>query len=258
MAFIKHVGKHNNRKVVVVFREIPTEEHMALVVYTETLPSHIHDAIIETVESNLGQSELNLGDALDRKVLNDGRNLLRAIHNEGFMKKVQTSQVIMMPTAKSSVRLDELNRVLNDLAAGGDAAKKLAEMDKNAGLVDPTAKKAAEEIIEANNTVSNTNVDPMSDEGIASTMIEQANKMAAEAKGLAAESERMLNEAYAMAPSLKPAATKKSTTKKVTVEAADLSSMTKTQLLEHAKANGIPGNASMSKAAILEAITSKQ
>ena len=259
MAFIKHVGKHGDRKVAVVFRKVPGEDHMALVVYMETLPSNFHDAIITTIESNAGQSAAELAEALDRSTLNDGRNLLQAIHAERYMKKVQTNQVIVTPNTKNHVRLDELNRLMDDLQTGGDAVNKLKEMDEKSGLVDPTANKQAEAIVEAAETVGI--VDPMSDEGIANTMLEQANKMAAEAAGLAAEAERMINEAYAMAPSLKPGAAKKSTaktTKKVTVEAADLSGMTKTQLLAHAKANGIPGNASMSKAAILEAITSKQ
>jgi hypothetical protein len=254
MAFIKHVGKHSDRKVAIVFRKVPGEDHMALVVYMETLPSNFHDAIINTIESNAGQSVSELAEALDRAVLNDGRNLLQAIHSEHFMKKVQTNQVIVTPNAKNHVRLDELNRVMDDLATGGEAAEKLREMDANSGLVDPNANKQAETVVEAAQEVG-VKVDPMSDEGIAQTMIEQATRMSAEAAGLAAESERMLKEAYAMAPSLKPGKAKKSTTKKVTVEAGDLSSMTKNQLLEHAKANGIPSNASMNKAAILEAIT---
>ena len=253
MAFIKHVGKHGDRKVAIVFRKVPGEDHMALVVYMETLPSNFHDAIINTIESNAGQSAKELAEALDRSTLNDGRNLLQAIHAERYMKKVQTNQVIVTPNTKNHVRLDELNRVMDDLETGGEAAEKLREMDSQSGLVDPTASAQAETIVEANDSL----VDPMSDEGIAQTMIDQANKMSAEAAGLTAEAERMINEAYALAPSLKPGTAKKSTTKKVTVEAADLSSMTKTQLLAHAKANGIPGNASMSKSAILEAITSR-
>ena len=113
MAFIKHVGKHSDRKVAIVFRKVPGEDHMALVVYMETLPSNFHDAIINTIESNAGQSVSELAEALDRAVLNDGRNLLQAIHAEKYLKKVQTNQVIVTPNTKNHVRLDELNRVLD-------------------------------------------------------------------------------------------------------------------------------------------------
>jgi hypothetical protein len=218
MAFIKHVGKHGNKKVAIAFRQVPGEEHMALVVYMETLPSNFHDAIIDTIESNAGQSATDLSEALDRAVLNDGRNLLQAIHGERFLKKVQTNQIIVTPNTKNHVRLDELNRIMNDLATGGEAAEQLREMDAKSGLQDPAANKQAEAITEAAETVAPTpEVDPMSDEGIAQTMIDQATKMAAEAAGLAAESERMLKEAYAMAPKLKPkrATSKKKTSKKV-------------------------------------------
>jgi len=40
---IKHVGKHNQRKVAIVYKTVPNEDHMALVVYTDNLPMMIHD-----------------------------------------------------------------------------------------------------------------------------------------------------------------------------------------------------------------------
>jgi hypothetical protein len=35
---IKHVGKHNQKRVAIVYRTVPDEDHMALVVYSESLP----------------------------------------------------------------------------------------------------------------------------------------------------------------------------------------------------------------------------
>ena len=32
---LKHVGRHGDEKVVVVFREVPNEDHMCLVMYPE-------------------------------------------------------------------------------------------------------------------------------------------------------------------------------------------------------------------------------
>ena len=51
----------------------------------------------------------------------DGQNLLGSIHGGGFFKKVQTKQVILTPNAKSSVRLDELNKILDQMAGGAAA-----------------------------------------------------------------------------------------------------------------------------------------
>ena len=38
MAQIKHVGTHNNKKCVILFRKTPGEDHMALVVYSDSMP----------------------------------------------------------------------------------------------------------------------------------------------------------------------------------------------------------------------------
>jgi hypothetical protein len=40
---LKHVGRHGDRKVAIIFREIPGEEHMCLVIYPDVLPTHFHD-----------------------------------------------------------------------------------------------------------------------------------------------------------------------------------------------------------------------
>ena len=42
---IKHVGRQGDKKVVVVFREVPEEEHMALVVYPDQLQQTLHSII---------------------------------------------------------------------------------------------------------------------------------------------------------------------------------------------------------------------
>ena len=36
MSITKHVGKHNNKKIVVLWRQVPNENHMALVTYSDT------------------------------------------------------------------------------------------------------------------------------------------------------------------------------------------------------------------------------
>ena len=120
---------------------------------------------------------------------------------EGFIKKVQTNQIIMVPNAKSQVRLDELNEIIDKLALGGEAAEKMANIDAQAGLRDP-AKSA--------NQVSVSNNSALSDADIAKNMLTQAETMLSEAK-------RLQDEAYKMDPNLKPKTTTsraKSTTAK--------------------------------------------
>jgi hypothetical protein len=61
---IKHVGKTNDRKVLVLYREVPGDEHMCLVIYPEVLNASWQDAIQKVVESEVGQQANQLADAL--------------------------------------------------------------------------------------------------------------------------------------------------------------------------------------------------
>ena len=141
---MKHIGRHGDRKVAIIFRELPGQEHMCLVIYPETLPTHIHNTIMSILESAPGQQSPNLADVLHRNLLPDGRVILQALHNEGMLKKINTNQVIVTPTAQSNVKLDELNRIVKEMESGAEALKRMQELDANAGFVDPAVKRKAE------------------------------------------------------------------------------------------------------------------
>ena len=213
---IKHVGKHNNRRVAIVYRTVPDEDHMALVLYTETLPMMVHDEAMKVLESEIGQNAKELADALFRHIMPDGENCLMSIHRGGYMKKVPTNQVIVTPTASSTVRLDELNKILAEMEKGEEAVKKLADLDASRGLVDPTEKKRkGRDVGEAKTTSQsvNTSSDVLSDSDIAMQRLEQATRMGAEAKGLLAEAKRLKEEAKSLTPT-KAKNVRKPTTKK--------------------------------------------
>ena len=78
--FLKHIGKQGDRKVAVIFREVPGEEHMCLCVYTETLGMNIHDPLMSVIESPAGQASENLGEALSRNYTKDGKIILNVLH----------------------------------------------------------------------------------------------------------------------------------------------------------------------------------
>ena len=198
--FIKHVGKHGDRKVAVVFRQIPGEDHMSLIVYTETLGQNIHDPMMRCIESPEAQSEDNLGEALNRAYTIDGKQILQVIHREGMMKKVQTNQIMMTPAPNQNIKLDELNTLLNEMARGEEAIRKLAEIDSSRGLQDP--KDVARRVREnTQNKAAKTNQSPVAEDGflgntqLATSLRNQAAKMASEAQGLLAESDRLLKQA---------------------------------------------------------------
>jgi hypothetical protein len=112
---LKHVGKHNDKRCVIVFRKIPDLEHMALVVYSDLLPRMVHDEVMRALESPQGQEAKELSDVLFRTIMADGHNCLESLHRNGLMKKVPTNQVLVTPTSNSSVRLDELNDILDEM-----------------------------------------------------------------------------------------------------------------------------------------------
>lgn len=218
--FIKHVGKHGDRKVAIIFRQIPGEEHMCLVVYTETLNQNIHDPLITCIESPQGQASENLGDALNRAYTKDGQQILQVVHREGMMKKVQTNQIMMTPSPNQKIKLSELNDMLNEMSKGEEAVKKLAEMDASRGLQDPkdVAKRMrGESTVNLPNTMPISNVLDNSD--LANNLRKQALKMASDAKGLMAEADRLLKEAMQMDPVVEAKPKRTSRKKEVVVEA---------------------------------------
>lgn len=215
---LKHIGRHGDRKVAIIFREIPGEDHMCLVIYPDVLPTHIHDTVMKVLESPAGQQENTLANALHRNLLPDGRVILEALHREGMLKKIPTNQVIVTPTATSSVKLDELNRLVKEMESGQDAAKRMAELDSNSGLVDPMVKREQErefkrkQLEEAQRRqasgqpVTPAATDVLDDKALASNMLAQAKKMEQEAQGLINEAARMKKEAERMFPGVMPAA----------------------------------------------------
>lgn len=212
--FIKHVGKHGDRKVAVIFRQIPSEEHMCLVVYTEILNQNVHDPLIKCIESDVGQSSDNLADALNRNYTKDGQIILQVLHREGMLKKVQTSLVTMTPAPSQQIKLDELNKILDEMSRGEEAVKKLQEIDSSRGLQDP--KDVARRMREKSQPTAA--VGALDDSSIANNLRAQAEKMAVEARGLLAESERLLNEAHSLEkPAVVEVIEKKTRTKKVAV-----------------------------------------
>lgn len=204
MKFMKHIGRQGDRKVAVIFREVPREEHMCLVIYPDTLPAPWESAIMKVLESDVGQQSENFADELHRSLLPDGRVILETLHKEQMIKKIRTADVIITPRSDSSIRLDELNTMLNEMKTGEEAIKRLAQNDAAQGLVDPAMKRAAEAAFKNQQTqppVQSSN-EGLSDRALAQNMLNQATRMEAEAKGLIAEASRMKKEAERMDPSV--------------------------------------------------------
>jgi hypothetical protein len=115
--FIKHVGVNGNqKKVVVVFREVPGDADSCLVIPTDSLPQLYHDDLIRAIESNNCQDSMDPSEFLFRQVFNDGTNMLNTIHQRGWMVKVPTKSVVMTPRPGVTINLVDLNRELKQLS----------------------------------------------------------------------------------------------------------------------------------------------
>ncbi len=222
---LKHVGKHNDKRCVIIFRKIPELEHMALVVYSDLLPRMVHDEIMRAVESPQGQAATEISEVLFRTVMADGHNCLESLHRNGLMKKVPTNQVLVTPTSTSSVRLDELNDLLDEMSKGEEALKRLQDLDSNRGLTSKAPPRRAEiqEIGEKKTREAQGNTSAaqmlstmLSDSDLAAQRVEQAEKMEATAQQLLAEAARLKAEAENLSPKVENVGTKtkKTSTKK--------------------------------------------
>jgi len=113
---LKHVGRiaSSRKKVGVAFRTLPGEPESCLVIPTEALSAEEHDSLMKVIESNAGQTANELGEALDRARLPDGRNMLQAFHKFGKFLKYPTKDIEMTPDTTNVLNLAELNQMIAD------------------------------------------------------------------------------------------------------------------------------------------------
>ena len=217
---LKHIARHNQQKAVVVYRSVPSEEHMALIVYSDTLPRAVHDNLMRAVESPEGQNTPDLADVLFRTLDNEGGKLLTNLHKSGWMKKVPTNQVIVTPNNKTTIRLDELNKLLTEMSKGDEAVKRMAELDSSRGA---TGKQNRKTIVEKEvgvppNSRAGEVILPesgfLTDADLAAQRLEQSAQMKKQAEQLLAEAKRLETEAQSLAPHNVTTTKKTKTTKK--------------------------------------------
>ena len=203
MANIKHVGQVANTglKCVVVFREIydengnVTDPNHCLIVETERLPDMEHDDIVRVVESDSAQTANQFYEVAHRSMFSDGINMLTKLHNRGYLKKYPTNQILMTPNSSTSVALSEVNEIIKKQSTG------MSESDIANSMVDDTdSPPRTSTTLSPSQTIDQavpTSESAMDDTALAQTMLDQATTYEAEVT-------RLREEAYAMAPSLKP------------------------------------------------------
>lgn len=199
MQELKHVGrvKETGRKCLIAFRTLPGDAYSCLVVPTENLDDQYHNAIINLVESNAGQTAYEFAEAMDRTQFPDGSRMLPSLHAKGKLVKMPTDQIEMVPTTSVSILLSELNQIIaeqrgiavDDLHIKPDNA---AEEKKPAPQATPVRDDVSRTTSASVNSTSEQTTSFDSVESEAKHYRSQADKLAKEAAALRRKAEELV------------------------------------------------------------------
>ena len=139
----KHIGElvDGGAKVVIMYRTVPGEADNCLVVGTKFLPDMYHNALMKAVESEGGQQAEEFAEYASRQTFPDGTNMLSMLHNDNYIKKFKTKDIVVTYGNEKDGRI--LLNKLNEMIAKekGITVKDLAK-DPDAPAKKKTTKKA--------------------------------------------------------------------------------------------------------------------
>ena len=97
-----------------MYRTVPGEPNNCLVVGTKFLPDMYHNALMKAVESEGGQEADELADFLNRQTFPDGTNMLAMLHNDNYIKKFKTNEIVVTygSTDDGRILLNKLNEMI--------------------------------------------------------------------------------------------------------------------------------------------------
>jgi hypothetical protein len=183
---LKHVGrvKSTGKKCLVAYRTLPGEAHSCLIVPTENLPDSYHDALINLVQSTGGQDAYELAEAMARTNFPDGSIMLAALHTQGRLVKLETSNVEMQPTPAVSILLSELNQIIAEQrgVAVDDLSIKDGILKKETPTAVATSKAVEPEV----------SIEPLTDEALAKKYRSDADRLSKEAAELRRQAEALV------------------------------------------------------------------
>ena len=138
-------------KVVIMYRTVPGEPNNCLVVGTKFLPDMYHNALMKAVESEGGQDADEFADFASRQTFPDGTNMLAMMHNDNYIKKFKTNEIMVTfgNTADGRILLNKLNEMVakekgmtvKDMAKDPEAEASATKTTKKADAKKTTAKK---------------------------------------------------------------------------------------------------------------------
>lgn len=152
----KHIGElvDGGAKVVIMYKTVPGEADNCLVVGTKFLPDMYHNALMKAVESEGGQQAEEFADYANRQTFPDGTNMLAMMHNDNFIKKFKTKEIMVTygTGPDGRILLNKLNELIakekgvsvKDLAKDPEATEKKAPAKKTTKKADAKATTAKE------------------------------------------------------------------------------------------------------------------
>lgn len=111
----KHSGQLANTgvRVAVVFRKLPNDDQHCLIVETERLPDSYHDYVIQCLNSKESVETNDFYEVLNRRTFPDGLNCLTALHQRGFLRKEPIANINMIPLPGQVVPLALINATID-------------------------------------------------------------------------------------------------------------------------------------------------
>lgn len=105
----RHIGVlDNGTRCYVVWNYLPDETNYCLVVEPDSLPEQYAIAVRDAVNGK-GQQHKNLYNALEKEYMPSGTQMLSALHQGRFLRKVPTNTVTMLLSNEYSLKLSDLN-----------------------------------------------------------------------------------------------------------------------------------------------------
>ena len=150
----KHIGEladESKAKVVIMYRTVPGEPNNCLVVGTKFLPDIYHNGLMKAVESEGGQDADEFADFASRQTFADGTNMLAMLHNDNYIKKFKTNEIMVTygTGADGRILLNKLNEMIakekgmtvKDMAKDPEAETSATKTTKKADAKKTTPKK---------------------------------------------------------------------------------------------------------------------
>ncbi len=110
MKLTKHVGLDtaSNARISLIMTKLPDSDD-CLVTFTDTLPADLKDAFYHVLNSDEGQRETNLAEALSRRLYSDsGTSILQTLHVNKYIKKVSIDSITMTPSPAFKIPLRDV------------------------------------------------------------------------------------------------------------------------------------------------------